>query len=59
MTARKGVAAVPLGELEELGILRDAFTETLKSRNRSRSTIKNYREAIDQLAAFLRSRDAA
>jgi len=32
MTARKGVAAVPLGELEELGILRDAFTETLKSR---------------------------
>jgi site-specific recombinase XerD len=56
MTARKGVAAGPLGELEELGILQDAFTETLKSRNRSRSTIKNYREAIDQLAAFLASR---
>lgn len=56
MAARKGLAAVPLGELEELGILRDAFTESLKARNRSRSTIKNYREAIDQLAAFLTGR---
>jgi site-specific recombinase XerD len=56
MAARKAPIAVPIGELEELGILRDAFTETLKSRNRSRSTIKNYREAIDQLALFLRAR---
>ena len=56
MAARKGLAAIPPGELEELGILRDAFTESLKARNRSRSTIKNYREAIDQLAAFLTAR---
>ncbi len=51
MTARTGLAEVPLHDLEELSILRDAFTESLKARHRSRSTIKDYPKAIDQLAS--------
>jgi integrase/recombinase XerC len=40
----------------ELRALREEFTETLRAQNRSPMTVKSYREAVDQFAAFLAER---